>query len=64
MMGARLQAAFAITLAVTLHLGAFALRPGPAGASGSGAGGADLISLQAAGPAITDMVARGTRPPS
>lgn len=64
MMAARMQAALAITLAVALHLGAFALHPGTAGASGSGAGGADLISLQAAGPAITDMVAAWDTPPA
>lgn len=63
MTGARLQAAAALILALGLHLGAFALRPDPAGASGSGAGGADQISLQAAGPSVSAMVAAWDSPP-
>lgn len=63
MTGARLQAAAALILALGLHLGAFALRPGPAGASGSGVGGVDMISLQAAGPSVADMVAAWDAPP-
>lgn len=57
MTGARLQAALALTLALGLHIVMFSLHPGSAGASGSGAGGGDLISLQAAGPSVTAMVA-------
>jgi len=64
MTGARLQAAVALILALGLHLGAFALRPGPAGASGSGAGGTDMISLQAAGPSVAEMVAAWDAPPA
>ena len=64
MTSARLQAAVALILALGLHLGAFALRPGPAGASGSGAGGTDMVSLQAAGPSVAEMVAAWDAPPA
>lgn len=63
MTSARLQAAVALILALGLHLGAFALRPGPAGASGSGAGGTDMVSLQAAGPSVLELVAAWDAPP-
>jgi protein TonB len=59
----RLQAVLALCLAVGLHLAAFALRPGAAGAASSGAGGLDLLTLQAADPAIAGLVAEWDRPP-
>ncbi len=63
MTSAQVQAALALILALGLHFGAFALRPAPAGATGSGAGGRDLLALQAAGPSLAAMVAVWDAPP-
>ncbi len=60
---AQLHAGLALILAVGLHLGAFAFRPQLAGATSSGEGGADLISIQAADASLTDMIAAWDRPP-
>lgn len=63
MTGARFQALLALSLAVILHLAAFAMRPDAAGASASGAGGSDLITLQAADGSMADLVATWQTPP-
>lgn len=62
-MSARLQAGAALVLALGLHLGAFALQPDPAGAVAAGAGGSDLVSLQAADASLSDLIAEWDRPP-
>ncbi len=62
-MSGRLQAAAALALAVGLHLAAFALREAPVGAVSSGAGGEDLVSLQAANASIAEMVEAWDKPP-
>lgn len=62
-MSGRIHAIVAVTLAAALHLGAFALRPDPAGAVSAGAGGEDVVSIQAAEGALADLVAEWTRPP-
>jgi protein TonB len=59
----RVQAALALAAALGLHIGAFALHPGPAGAVASGAGGAALVSLAASDGALADLVAAWDRPP-
>ena len=56
-MSGHLQAGLAVAVAVALHIGLFALQPEPAGAVSSGAGGADLVSLQAADAVLADLVA-------
>ena len=63
-MSARLQAGLALALALGLHLAVFAFRPEAAGAVSSGAGGADLVSLQAADASLSDLVAEWDRPPA
>lgn len=63
MTSARVQAVCALTLAVGLHVGAFATRPAPAGAVSSGSGGEDLVSLQAADASLAELVADWDRPP-
>ena len=63
-MSAHWQAGLALVLAAGLHLGAFASRDGPAGAVSAGAGGADLLSLQAQDAVIADLVAAWDRPPA
>lgn len=62
-MRGRVQAVSALALAISLHLGAFALRPAAVGAMSSRAGGADLVSLQAADASIAAMVDAWDRPP-
>ncbi|MCU0815176.1 MAG: TonB family protein [Cypionkella sp.] len=59
----QMQAGLALAAALALHLGAFALHPGPAGAVASGDGGAALVSLEAAPASISSMVAAWDRPP-
>lgn len=63
-MSARLQAGIAITIAVGLHVSVFAIRPPEAGAVSAGAGGGDLVSLQAADAVLADLVAEWDRPPT
>lgn len=58
-----LQAALALGLAIALHLGAVAFRPGPAGVVSAGDGGADLVSVQVADPGWADLVADWDRAP-
>ncbi|MCU0901614.1 MAG: energy transducer TonB [Cypionkella sp.] len=62
-MSARVQAGLALMLAAGLHVAAFALRPQEAGAVASGAGGADLVSLQAADASLAALVEDWDRPP-
>ena len=62
-MTARGQAVLALGAALGLHVGAFALQPGPAGAVSSGAGGTALVSLAAADGTLADIVATWDRPP-
>ncbi|QCO54744.1 TonB family protein [Pseudorhodobacter turbinis] len=62
-MSGRLQACVAIALAMGLHVGAFALHPAPIGANSSGAGGENLLSLQAANASIAEMVDDWDEPP-
>ncbi|WP_050526431.1 energy transducer TonB [Pseudorhodobacter aquimaris] len=62
-MNGRIQAGVAIALALGLHVGAFALRPAPVGAISAGAGGEDLLSLQAANASIAEMVEDWDAPP-
>lgn len=62
-MSGHLQAGLAVAVAVALHIGLFALQPEPAGAVSSGAGGADLVSLQAADAVLADLVAAWDAPP-
>lgn len=57
------QAVLALCAALGLHVGAFALHPGPAGAVASGAGGAALVSLAASDGALEELVAAWDRPP-
>ena len=59
----KLHALAALTLAVALHLAAFAWRPTEAGASASGAGGDALVSLEASSGSIAQMVEEWERPP-
>jgi periplasmic protein TonB len=63
MRGGLWQAGLALGLAVALHLGAFALRPGPAGAVASGEGGDALVSVQAADAGLVTLVAAWDAPP-
>lgn len=61
---AHLQAGVALSLALGLHLGVFALRPQMAGsASSSGAGGGDLISIQPAGASMAEVIESWESPP-
>lgn len=59
----RLHALFAVTLAVALHLAAFAWRAPEAGASASGVGGDAMVSLEASSGSIAQMVEEWERPP-
>lgn len=59
----QVQAGVAVALALAVHLGAFALGPEAGGAAASGAGGADLLTLQAADGAMAALVAEWDRPP-
>lgn len=59
----QVQAGLALAAALALHLGAFALHPGPAGAVAAGAGGTALVSLEAAPASISTLVAAWDRPP-
>jgi len=59
----RLHALVALTLAVALHLAAFAWRPTEAGAAASGAGGDAMVSLEASSGSIAEMVEEWERPP-
>ncbi|MDR7123954.1 TonB family protein [Pseudotabrizicola sp. 4114] len=63
MTSAPVQAVCALTLAIGLHIAAFVSQPAPAGAVSSGAGGEDLVSLQAADASLADLVADWDRPP-
>lgn len=63
-MSARLHASLALGLALGLHVAGFALQPGPAGAVSAGAGGADMLSLQAADASLSDLIAEWDRPPA
>jgi periplasmic protein TonB len=62
-MSARLQAGLALALALGLHVAMFSLRPEVAGAVSTGAGGEDLVSLQAADASLADLIAEWDRPP-
>lgn len=59
----RLHALFAVSLAVALHLAAFAWRAPDAGAAASGVGGDALVSLEASSGSIAAMVEDWERPP-
>ena len=59
----KLHALAALTLAVALHLAAFAWRPTEAGATASGAGGDAMVSLEASSGSIAEMVEEWERPP-
>lgn len=63
MIGGRSQAGVAIVLALALHVAGFVLRPEEAGAVSAGAGGEDLVSLQAADASIEALVEDWDKPP-
>ncbi|MDP2080477.1 MAG: energy transducer TonB [Pseudotabrizicola sp.] len=62
-MSARLHAGLALALALGLHVAAFSLRPETVGAVAAGAGGDDLVSLQAADAALADLIRDWDRQP-
>lgn len=59
----KLHALAALSVAVALHLAAFAWRAPEAGAAASGAGGEALVSLEASSGSIAEMVEEWERPP-
>lgn len=59
----KLHALAALTLAIALHLAAFAWRPTEAGATASGSGGDAVVSLEASSGSIAQMVEEWERPP-
>lgn len=63
MTGGRWQAGLAVAAALGLHMAGFTLRPDEAGAVSAGAGGEDLVSLQAADASITALVEDWDKPP-
>ncbi|MFN3360526.1 MAG: hypothetical protein ACK421_03730, partial [Pseudanabaenaceae cyanobacterium] len=58
-----LHAGLALALALGLHVAVFAIRTPEAGAMSAGAGGTDLVSLQAADAVLADLIAEWDRPP-
>ncbi|MDO9637836.1 MAG: energy transducer TonB [Pseudotabrizicola sp.] len=63
-MSARLHAGLAIAIALGLHVAVFAIRTPQAGAMSAGAGGTDLVSLQAADAVLAELITEWDRPPT